>query len=141
MTKAALVLVVGGWTAGWLPAPVKTQYVKETKDNSAINNSGGDVGTSHGNVTTIGKTLWEAQCLTNFIIMPKDTPVIGYWKVQSLYRGGTTVQVAIGKEGYKLDILGISECRWTGARRQRITSGQTVLFAGDEKVHKLEWPL
>ena len=39
-------------------------------------------------------------------------------------------------EGYKLDILGISECRWTGAGRQRITSGQTVLYAGDEKVHE-----
>ena len=40
-------------------------------------------------------------------------------------------------KGYKLDILGIGKCRWTGARRQRITSGQTVLCAGDEKV---EWP-
>ena len=35
-----------------------------------------------------------------------------------------------------MEILEISERRWTGAGRQRITSGQTVLYAGDEKVHE-----
>ena len=39
-------------------------------------------------------------------------------------------------EGYKLDILGIREFRWTGAGGHSITSGQTLLYAGDEKVHK-----
>ena len=62
--------------------------------------------------------------------------MIGHWNVRSLYRGGATAQVAREMEGYKVDILGISECRWTGAGRQRITPGQTVLYAGDEKVHE-----
>ena len=37
----------------------------------------------------------------------------------SMYRAGATEQVAREMEGYKLDILGISECRWTGSGRQR----------------------
>ena len=48
-----------------------------------------------------------------------DTLVIGHWNVRSMYRAGVTEQVARGMEGYKLDILGISECRWTGSGRQR----------------------
>ena len=36
-------------------------------------------------------------------------------------------------EGNKLDNCW---CRWTGPGRQRITSGQTVLHAGDEKVQE-----
>ena len=35
-------------------------------------------------------------------------------------------------EEYKLGILGIGGCTWTGSRMQRIT----VLYAGDEKVHE-----
>ena len=83
-------------------------------------------------MTTMGQTLREAQHLTNSIVTPKDTLVMGHWNVRSLYRGGTTAQVQREMEGYKLDIMGISECRWTGARRQRITRGQTLLYAGDE---------
>ena len=56
--------------------------------------------------------------------------------MRSLYRGGETAGVAREMEGYKVDILGISERRWTGEGRQRITSGQTVLYADDEKVHE-----
>ena len=43
------------------------------------------MGASNGSMTTMGKTLQEAQCPTNIIIMPKDTLVIGYWNVQNLY--------------------------------------------------------
>ena len=77
----------------------------------AINDSGGVVGANNGSMTMMGQTLQEAQRPTNSIITPKDTCVMGYWNVQSLYRGGTTVQVAREIKGYKLDILGISKCR------------------------------
>lgn len=39
---------------------------------------------------------------------------------------------------YKIDILGISECRQTGAGRTRLTikTGETVLHAGEEDIHQ-----
>ena len=70
----------------------------------------------------MGQTVQGAQRPTNSIITPKDTLVMGNWNVRSLYRGGATAQVAREIERYKLDILGISKCRWTGAGRQRIAN-------------------
>ena len=89
------------------------------------------MGVSNGRMTSMGQTLREAHRPTNSIVTPKDTLMIGHWNVRNLYRGGAAAQVAREMEGYKVDILGISECRWTGAGRQRITSRQTVLYAGD----------
>ena len=43
-----------------------------------------------------------------------DTLVIGHWNVRSMYRAGATEQVAREMEGYKLDILGISEADGRG---------------------------
>nr|KAG5709173.1 hypothetical protein BaRGS_028629 [Batillaria attramentaria] len=53
-----------------------------------------------------------------------------------MYRGGAAAQIAREMEGYQLDILGISECRWMGAGRMRLASGQTVLYSGDEELHE-----
>ena len=87
-------------------------------------------------MTSMDQTLREAYRPNNSIVTPKDTLVIEHWNVRSLYRGGATAQVAREMEGYKVDILGISECRWTGAGKQRITSGQTLLYVGDEKMNE-----
>ena len=36
---------------------------------------------------------------------------------------------------YRLDILGVSECRWTGSRRQVSHDGSTILYSGHEDTH------
>lgn len=36
---------------------------------------------------------------------------------------------------YDLDILGVSECRWTGAGRKKTRDGFTILFSGKENAH------
>ncbi|KAA0202864.1 hypothetical protein HAZT_HAZT004941 [Hyalella azteca] len=36
-----------------------------------------------------------------------------------MYRGGAAAQIASEMKRYHLDVLGISECRWTGAGRTR----------------------
>lgn len=53
-----------------------------------------------------------------------------------MYRGGTSAQIAREMKGYQLDILGISECRWTGAEKTRVASAQTVIYSGDEELYK-----
>ena len=53
-----------------------------------------------------------------------------------MYRGGAAAQVAREMEGYKLDILGISECRWTRTGKIKLATGQTVIYSGDEEMHE-----
>ena len=36
---------------------------------------------------------------------------------------------------YRLDILGVSECRWTGSGRQVSHDGSTILYSGHEDTH------
>ncbi|XP_032239018.2 craniofacial development protein 2-like [Nematostella vectensis] len=36
---------------------------------------------------------------------------------------------------YNLDILGISECRWTGSGRQRTSDGSVILYSGNDTTH------
>ena len=36
---------------------------------------------------------------------------------------------------YKLDILGVSECRWTGTGKKTLNSGHTILYSGHNENH------
>ena len=67
-----------------------------------------------------------------------DTLVIGHWNVRSMYRAGATEQVAREMEGYKLDILGISECIWMGSGRQR--KEEMVLDWTNPEERSEQWP-
>lgn len=53
-----------------------------------------------------------------------------------MYIEGASAQIAREMEGYKF--WGISECRWTGARRMRTASGQTINYSGNEELHEEE---
>ena len=44
-----------------------------------------------------------------------------------------TEQVLKEMDRFKLDILGISECRWTGQGRKKLDNGHTILFSGKEE--------
>ena len=46
---------------------------------------------------------------------PKSNCNIGTWNVQTMYSTSKIAQVIKEIGNYKLDILGISECRWTGS--------------------------
>ena len=97
----------------------------------------GEAGTANsGSMTTRGESLREAQRPTRSFATPKHTSTIGYWNVRTMYRGGAAAQIAREMERYQLDILGISECRWTGAGRMKLASGQTVIYSGDEELHE-----
>ena len=53
-----------------------------------------------------------------------------------MFRIGTTAQIAREMDFYKLDLLGISECRWTGANKVKLASEQTLIYSGDEQLHE-----
>ena len=46
-----------------------------------------------------------------------------------------TAQVVKEMRRYNLDILGISECRWTGSGKIRTSTGETILYSGRQDEH------
>ena len=61
---------------------------------------------------------------------------IGNWNVRTMYTTGKSAHVARVMNQMKIQIMGISECRWTGAGRMKLSSGETVLYSGrDDDQH------
>ena len=63
-------------------------------------------------MTRTGESRKEAT-FTTTILLTTATIKIGTWNVMTMYEQGKTAQVAAEMRAYKLDILGISEARWT----------------------------
>jgi len=45
---------------------------------------------------------------------------------------GKVAQVARQMERYRLDLIGLSEIRWTGAGRIKMRNGYTIIHVGEE---------
>lgn len=131
---STLALQVGGWAGGQLPPPANKELVTETMDFNDFNvkNRTGEAGTAgSGSMTTMmGRSLREAKRPTRPFVTPKQTSTIRHWNVQNMYRGRAAEQITREMEKYQLDTLGISECRWTGARKRMFATGQTVTSSG-----------
>ena len=61
---------------------------------------------------------------------PKKTARVGYWKVRIMYSTGKSAQVCKETIRYKIDILGVSDCRWTGSGQFRPQTGENIVFFG-----------
>lgn len=99
-------------------------------------NQGGTVIANIGPMTAMGQSLREAQRPTRSLVTPKNILTIGHWNVRTMYREGAAAQIASEMKRYQLDVLGISECRWAGAGRMRMATGQTLIYSGDEEQHE-----
>ena len=62
---------------------------------------------------------------------------IGCWNVRTMYETGKQAQVIREMSAFKLHLLGISECRWTGCGKRITSTGETIVYSGrnDEKHH------
>jgi len=103
--------------------------------NSTVTLGGAEI-VDHGRMTTLGESLREAQRPTRSLASPKTYMYIGHWNVRTMYRSGAAAQIGREMEKYQLDILGISECRWTGAGRMKMASGQTIVYSGNDQLHE-----
>ena len=54
---------------------------------------------------------------------------IGTWDVQTLYETGRLPQLFREFQNYKLNVLGISEMRWTESEKMH-DNGMTILYSG-----------
>ncbi|XP_041376748.1 uncharacterized protein LOC121389211 [Gigantopelta aegis] len=72
----------------------------------------------------------------NFL-KPKTKMKIGRWNVTTMYQTGKLAQVIKEMNNY-IDILGISETRWTGAGKMQLANGQTLLYSVRQDNHHSE---
>ena len=77
-------------------------------------------------MTDNGQSRKEAAVITTGAVCAKTTTLLGFCMV------GWEAQVIAEMKSYKLDILGVSESRWTRSGRMKTTTGETVLYSGRE---------
>ena len=75
--------------------------------------------------------------VNSFLLNPKLSNCnIGTWNVQTMYITSKTAQIVKEMKNYQLDILGISECRWTGSGKMNTNNEKgesyTIIHSGQE---------
>ena len=88
-----------------------------------------------GSMTTLDESRKEVRSVKVGLLGPKTTIRIGAWNVRTMYETTKTAQVLNEMKRYHLDILGISESRWTGSGRQVLHDGSVILHSGHENTH------
>ena len=68
----------------------------------------------------------------NRLLTPRTTTKLGTWNVRTMFEAGRAQQIANEMSRYKINLLGISETRWTKSGRFPLASGQTILYSGRE---------
>ena len=130
-----------GWRLGVGPTtpPLKKHLVTETA--IMYPNPQGPMGIS-SQATELGSMTApsespprEAMSSRRSFLGPKTVIRLETWNVRTMFETGKTAQVTKEMERYDLDILGVSECRWTGTGRKRTGDGFTILFLGKENTH------
>ena len=61
---------------------------------------------------------------------PKHIVRVAAWNVGTMYETGRAAQVVGEMERYKVNILGVSEMRWTDSGILTLNSGETVCYSG-----------
>jgi hypothetical protein len=99
--------------------------------------SGGAVGPlTVSGMTSDSQTLTEAVRPRASLTSPYHVVNIGFWNVRTMFQTSKAAQVASEFRRYGLDILGISECRWSGSGKLVLNSGETILWSGKENEHE-----
>ena len=78
-----------------------------------------------GSQTRLGADISMADLLT-----PKYKIRVGSWNVRTLYQAGKLQQVLREMTNYKVEILCVSEARWTDSGRRILASGHTIFYSG-----------
>ena len=84
----------------------------------------------NGRMMLLSESREEAQERTRPLVTPKNAFKIGSWNVRTMLAPGKAEQVAREMRRAGIDILGISECRWSGSGRMRLSSGETKIHCG-----------
>ena len=84
------------------------------------------------------QTRKEVSTQTTNLLTPKSPFVIGCWNVRTLYQTGKLAQVLKEMKQYKINILGITESRWTETGKRKLGTGETIIWSGRTDGHHKE---
>ena len=80
-------------------------------------------------MTTHSQSRKETVGLKNSFLSPKHSVKIATWNVQTLNDTAKGIKLAKEMDRYDIDVLGVAECRYTGADGVRIED-KVVLYSG-----------
>ena len=121
---------------GQTTPPYKTNYVTETTTIETTTRGPIADLSQPGSMTTPAESLpQEVRCAKDSLLGPKTKTSVGAWNVRIMNEASKLAQVIREMKRYRLDILGVSECRWTGSGRQVTHDGSTILYSGHEDTH------
>ena len=81
---------------------------------------------------TKGQTRKEAFDPTRSLTSPRHQLRVGLWNTRTMYETGKTAQVIKEMQRYRLNILGVSEVRWTGSGKYVAPTGEIMYYSGRE---------
>ena len=79
-----------------------------------------------------GQIRKEAFDPTRSLTSPRRQLRVGLWNTRTMYETGKTAQVIGEMQRYRLNILGVSEVRWTGSGRYVAPTGEIMYYSGRE---------
>ena len=74
-----------------------------------------------------GESAMTWTCPPTKLLSSRTVSRIATWNVRTMYETGRTAQVAREFQRYRLDILGLTEVRWTNSGRVTLATGETLL--------------
>ncbi|XP_059162117.1 uncharacterized protein LOC131945132 [Physella acuta] len=81
-------------------------------------------------MTSLDESRKEVSTLKQSLVTPKIITRIGAWNVRTMYETSKTAQVVKEMSRYRINILGISEMRWTDSGLTTLGSGETIIYSG-----------
>ena len=124
---------------GLITPSCKKQVITETSTIETETGDRADAGQPQdGSVTVASESRKEADSPTADTLKPNKRSRVGTWNVRTLHQTGKLSQVVREFDNYKLDLLGLSETRWTGSDKKSHQSGDTFIYSG--RGDNIHWP-
>ena len=81
-------------------------------------------------VTSRDESRKEVSVQTPPLAAPKQQVRVAAWNARPMYESGKTAQVASEIRRHNINMLGVSEARWTDSGKISLASGETVCYSG-----------
>ena len=142
------VLQVWGFIAGLITRHKKKELITETNDE--INRLAGNgvgaasicipdedyISAEDRTMMEVGESRKEAYSGMKMFTHPREKLKIGCWNVRTMYSIGKTAQVCREMRRYKIDVLGISECRWLECGKVNTIDHEVIIYSGKNDKHE-----
>ena len=113
------------------PTPRKKTIATETDtEEKHANGARGETSQETEEMKGGSQTRLAADISMADLLTPKYKIRVGSWNVRTLYQAGKLQQVLREMTNYKVEILCVSEARWTDSGRRILASGHTIFYSG-----------